>query len=157
MPSKIIVNKIYTKQAGVAEQFDNYFINVGPTLANKIAMTNRNISTTHFINKSPITSFSLSPIIEKQVFNLLSSLNESKSCINIPIKLIKMARCYLTSPLTKIYNESITTGKVPEIFKISRVTPRRSPKSGDPTELGNYRAIAVISPFNKIFERLISI
>jgi retron-type reverse transcriptase len=42
---------------------------------------------------------------------------------------------------------------VPEIFKISRVTPVY--KSGVTTELGNYRPIAIISPFSKVLERLV--
>ena len=44
-------------------------------------------------------------------------------------------------------------GKVPELFKISKVTPIF--KSGAVTELGNYRPIAVISPFSKVLERLV--
>ena len=41
----------------------------------------------------------------------------------------------------------------PEIFKISKVTPIF--KSGSLSELGNYRPIAVISPFSKVLERLV--
>ena len=42
---------------------------------------------------------------------------------------------------------------LPEIFKISKVTPIF--KSGSISELGNYRPIAVISPFSKVLERLV--
>ena len=45
------------------------------------------------------------------------------------------------------------SGEVPEIFKISKVTPIF--KSGSLSELGNYRPIAVISPFSKVLERLV--
>ena len=45
------------------------------------------------------------------------------------------------------------SGEVPEIFKISKVTPMF--KSGSLYELGNYRPIAVISPFSKVMERLV--
>ena len=55
--------------------------------------------------------------------------------------------------LNLIYNESILSGKFPEIFKISKVTPIF--KSGSLSELGNYRPIAVISPFSKVLERLV--
>ena len=44
-------------------------------------------------------------------------------------------------------------GKVPELFKTSKVTPIF--KSGAVTELGNYRPITVISPFGKVLERLV--
>ena len=152
IPNKILAdNRIYTKQSDIVERFNNYFVNIGPELASKIA--DNNICPTQFINKSPTSSFNLCPVTEPQVFTLLSGLNERKSYTNIPIKLIKMASGLLTSPFTKIFNESIATGSVPEVFKVSRITPIY--KSGSPTELGNYRPIAVISPFSKIFERMI--
>ena len=51
-----------------------------------------------------------------------------------------------------MYNKSILSGELPEIFKISKVTPIF--KSGRVSELGNYRPIAVIAPFSKVLERL---
>jgi hypothetical protein len=60
----------------------------------------------------------------------------------------------LCKPFVKIYNESISTGIVPEIFKISRFTPVY--KSGVTTELGNYTPIAIISSFSRVLERLIT-
>jgi hypothetical protein len=68
--------------------------------------------------------------------------------------LIKIASHLLCKPFVKIYNESISTEIVPEIFKISKVTPV-SYKSGVTTESGNYRPTAIISPFSKVLERLI--
>ena len=41
----------------------------------------------------------------------------------------------------------------PDFFKISKVTPIF--KSGSLSEVGNYRPIAVISPFSKVLERLV--
>lgn len=45
------------------------------------------------------------------------------------------------------------TGNVPGIFKISRITPIL--KNGSACERRNYRPIAVISSFSKVFEKLI--
>ena len=47
----------------------------------------------------------------------------------------------------------LLSGEFPEIFQISKVTPIF--KSGSLSELGNYRPIAVISPFSKVLERLV--
>ena len=126
-------------------------MNIGPALARKITTNNKD--PTQYITSSPTCSFYLSPITEAQVFTLFSRLNENKTSLNIPNKLIKLASEPLSKPFTVIYNESVLTGKVPELFKISKVTPIF--KSGTVTELGNYRPIAVISPFSKVLERLV--
>ena len=52
-----------------------------------------------------------------------------------------------------IYNESINTGIVPDILKISRVTPIF--KSERATNPNNYRPISTLSPFAKVLERLV--
>ena len=52
-----------------------------------------------------------------------------------------------------IYNQSIEIGIVPNILKVSQVTPVY--KNGDVTYPGNYRPISTLSPFSKVFERLI--
>ena len=45
------------------------------------------------------------------------------------------------------------TGDVPDIFKVSRITPIL--KNGTACEPGNYRPIAVKSSFSKVFEKLV--
>ena len=52
-----------------------------------------------------------------------------------------------------IYNESINTGIVPDILKISRVTPIF--KSERATNPNNYRPISTLSSFSKVLERLV--
>ena len=44
----------------------------------------------------------------------------------------------------------VTSGKYPDLLKVTRVTPLH--KGGLKSELTNYRSISVLSPFNKIFE-----
>ena len=83
----------------------------------------------------------------------LSGLDRHKATIDIPNYLIKIASNLLSTPLTNLFNESIESGIVPDIFKISKVTPVF--KTGAVTDLGNYRSIAVLSPFAKILERLV--
>ena len=63
-------------------------------------------------------------VTEAQVSNLFKNLDTNKSSIDIPNKLIKMAaEHYLSAPFTQIYNQSIETGIVPNILKVSQVTP----------------------------------
>ena len=83
----------------------------------------------------------------------LSGLVRHKATIDIPNYLIKIASNLLSTPLINFFNESIESCIVPDIFKIWKVTPVF--KTGAMTDPGNYRPIAVLSPFAKILERLV--
>ena len=141
----------YTDESDIADQFNQHFVNVGPSLANLIQTTNDD--PTKFINNSPLATFSLSPVSPNDVLSLFTQLKTNKASLDIPIGLIKSAGHILCTPFTHIYNESITTGKVPDVLKISRVTPIF--KSGSALDPSNYRPISTLSPFSKVLERLV--
>ena len=108
-----------------------------------------------FIESTPSNNFYLAPVTQTQVFTLFAGLKGNKVSLIVPNKLMKLATEQLSAHFTEILNqfESILSGEFPEIFKISKVTPIF--KSGSLSELGNYRPIAVISPFSKVLERLV--
>ena len=92
-------------------------------------------------------------VTDAQVSNLFNNLNTNTSSIGIPNKLIKIAAEPLSVPFTQIYNQSIETSIVPNILKVSQVTPVY--KRGDATDPTNYRPISTLSSFSKVFEKLI--
>ena len=106
-----------------------------------------------FLPATHSSSFFLSTVDSAQVELALSGLDRHKATIDIPNYLIKIASNLLSTPLTNLFNESIESGIVRDIFKISKVTPVF--KTGAVTDPGNYRPIAVLSPFAKILERLV--
>ena len=112
-------NKTYINNDDIADQFNKHFVNVGPYLASKIA--NSNVNPTHYISFSPTSSFVMSTVTETQVSSLFETLDANKSSIDIPNKLIKLAAGPLSVPFTKIYNQSIETGIVPNVLKVSQV------------------------------------
>ena len=144
-------NRAFTQEKDIAELFNNFFVNIGPTLAKEIKTDHTD--PLQYIESTPSNSFYLAPVTQTQVFTLFAGLKGNKASLIVPNKLIKLATEQLSAPFTEIYNESILSGEVPEIFKISKVTPIF--KSGSLSELGNYRPIAVISPFSKVLERLV--
>lgn len=86
---------------------------------------------------------------------VLSVLDRHKATKDIPNCLIKIASNPLSFPAHTCLNyNSIELGVVPDVFKISKVTPAVF-KAGVVTGSDNYRPIAVLSPFAKILERLV--
>ena len=82
-----------------------------------------------------------------------SCLNDKKSSLDILNKLVRLASKTLSKPFASILNKSISTGIVPGVFKVSKVTPVfKSRIFSDPS---NYRPIATLSPFSKALERFI--
>ena len=151
-PLRIAINnKTHTNNEDIADQLNKHFINVGPNLASKIDKSNEN--PTQYISSSSINSFVMADATEAQVSILLKNLDTNLSSIVIPDKLIKKAAEPLSGPFTQIYNQSIETGMVPKILKVSQVTPVY--KSGDATDPANYRPISTLSSSSKVFEKLI--
>ena len=60
----------------------------------------------------------------------------------------------ISEPLSGIFNLSITTGKFITVLKIAKIIPIYKNK-GSSTDVSNYRPIALLSSFDKIFEKLI--
>ena len=98
----------------------------------------------------PVSSFIMSNVSEYQVQCLFNALNKNKASISLPNTLIRTASSIQLPLFTMIYNESINTGTVPDILKISRATP-----SERATNPNNYRPISTLSPFAKVLERLV--
>ena len=151
-PSRLIRNGIvYTDKHDIANQFNQHFVNVGINLANKLNTSSTN--PTAYIRNSPVSSFVMSNVTESQVRQLFLSLDGNKSSNSIPNTIIKISSSIMAPIFTSIYNESINTGVVPNVLKISRITPIY--KNGLETDPNNFRPISILSPFAKVLERLI--
>ena len=65
---------------------------------------------------------------------------------------LKSVANHLATPLSKLFNKSITEGVFPAELKIAKVVPIF--KGGDPSNFNNYRPISILSTLSKLFERL---
>lgn len=59
----------------------------------------------------------------------------------------------LCEPLYLLYNQCLSTGRYPRLWKVAQVVPIF--KSGDKSDISNYRPISLLSHFGKLFESLI--
>ena len=69
------------------------------------------------------TVFTLSPVTGDWVADFFSYLNDKKSSLDIPNTLVRLASKTLSKPFAFIFNKSISSGIVSDVFKVSKVTP----------------------------------
>lgn len=62
-------------------------------------------------------------ILVREVHDTIIRLNINKATDGIPRRCIKLASAYISGPLSKIFNQSLLQGVVPDILKLSKVTP----------------------------------
>lgn len=89
--------------------------------------------------------------LKEQLDNL--DINKRGGPDGIPNIFVKECKDSLITPLYKIFNRSLSEGKCPVFWKSSSLTPIF--KSGDKSEIKNYRAVCKQSTFMKIFEKII--
>ena len=109
----------------------------------------------HSYTESLPKSFFCKPCTKKEVYLELMKLNEKKAVgiENIPIKFLKMTAECTSLLLSKIFNKCISKGVFPSKLNIAKVTPLH--KSGYSNKRTNYRPISLLSPFSKVFEKII--
>ena len=97
--------------------------------------------------KTPVSHFIIFPVEATQVSRPFQNVNENETSLDIPNKLTKITSEPLLIPFTYIYNQSIANHIVPDLFKISRVTPIY--KSGEVTDTGELQTYCHTFPLAK--------
>ena len=89
------------------------------------------------------------------MYKIIKQLDESKSASgDIPTKIIKDTVDICKNKITDCFNTSIYDCNFPNLMKFGDVTPVF--KKDDKTKKENYRPICILSPFSKVFERILS-
>jgi hypothetical protein len=153
LPDRIIINEIeHNDKNSIAEQFNNFFANIGPNMASKIQTANNSFENYFTDLNSELTFNGLS---YEELENAKNSLKINKApgideiCSNIVMSIFPIIK----KPLFEIFKSSITTGTVPEKLKIAKIVPIY--KTGEPYLLNNYRPISILPVFSKLLERII--
>ena len=89
-------------------------------------------------SKSGNHSFTIPPITEAQVLDLINKIPSSKAigCDGLSVKVSKVATSVLTNPLCHLMNLSISTGSFPSTWKTTQVTS--SFRNGSREDISNY-------------------
>ena len=99
-------------------------------------------------------SIYLEPTSETEINNLINNLPSKKSSgtDNVDNILLKELKPFLLSPLTSLFNESLTTGQFLTSMKTAKVIPLYKNKCKEETT--NYRPISLLLTVSKILEKI---
>ena len=143
-------DKYVTDSLEIANSFNEFFVSIGPKLADKILSTTNPLS---YVNNCT-NSIVIPPVTIAEVCQtILSMKNSSAGCDDFPARVAKQSIVSYIEPLTCLINRSFADGIFPNELKLARIVPII--KSGDCTVLSNYRPISILTFFAKVFEKLL--
>ena len=135
----------------IPNKFNEHFVNMG----NIASDGNDSDTYTKYLPSPPNFSLYLSPTNHAEIEQYLKSAKSTAPGIyDISPKVLKRAASILTVPLLHIFNCSLRTGVFPDKLKKAKVIPIY--KSGNVTEIQNYRPISILPAFGKVLEKIIA-
>ena len=139
----------------IAKTLNEYFVNVGPNLAEKLPLSNTAFENYLNENNSPNNSFYLAPTTPKEISDTGSSFSSSmcEAPDLISPKFFKMCAAPLSEILAKLINQCFTNGYFPKCLKLAKVIPIF--KGGNTQDLGNWRPISITPCIAKLIEKLV--
>lgn len=135
----------------ISNAFNNYFVNIGPTLSSKIPDQGSQFK----VYMPPRNKFSmfLRPVKQDEVKKIIVELKDGAAGEDgITSVGLKCVVDYIAEPLTHMANMSFSQGVFPNEMKKAMVSPLY--KAKDPMSFSNYRPISLLSTFSKVLEKL---
>ena len=152
-------DSITTDTTKIANGFGFFFSNIATELKKSLNILGNHIwqkVVSHDLQAvSTSLRFHFKQVNTGTVLKELRNLKRFKSpgLDDIPPSFLKDAASCLAEPLTYLTNMSLRTGQVPNEWKQAKVLPLF--KSGNATELDNYRPISMLPVLSKVLERVV--
>ena len=102
--------------------FNDYFINIGPTLSSKIKPDSKG-SYKDFLKNKTNHVFNFQTINRTIVLKTINDLPNKASCGFDNLSLIKSIKFDILNSLTLIINQSLMSGVFPDKLKLAKVIP----------------------------------
>ena len=135
----------------IANAFNNYFVNIGPTLASNIP--DQGLQYRLYMPSRNEFSMFLTPVSVLEVSKIIGNFKDgSPGKDGVTSKSLKCISDHIALPLTRLANLSFSEGVFPNELKIAQVSPIY--KAKDAMLFSNYRPISLLSIFSKILEKL---
>ena len=135
----------------IADYFNEYFTNIGPTLGNKMKCIGLN-PIDNMGAKTPASMF-LTPVHNNELLDAFNQLkNTSAGYDDIKPIVLQSLKVELLHPVLHLVNLSFKQGIFPDSLKIACISPIH--KQGQVNFVENYRPVSVLCSLSKIFERI---
>ena len=135
----------------ICEKFNDFFINVGPSLSKQIPP--QNSSPDDYIKTKAVYSLYLEPVTESEITKLVTSLKSAAPGYdNLRSSILKLSLPFICTPLTYLSNLSLQEGVFPDELKIANVIPLF--KCENPELFNNYRPVSLLCSVSKVFEKI---
>ena len=149
---KLIENDIAVEGQNVPNSFINYFTGIASKLTSQLPSPTKN-ATSYLKNRINKTFF-MNPIKRDETSKAVTKLKyNGKGSKTISTLVLKDNKNRISEILTHILNICVTAGYFPNELKTGCITPIY--KNGSKSDIKNYRPVCSLSPFSKIFERII--
>ena len=103
-------------------------------------------------NRIP-NSFYMHNITSKEIVDAINGLKSNNSIHQFSTDILNAIDIEISKPLLHIFNLCVNEGYFPTELKLGCITPIF--KKDDKFDMSNYRPVCSLSPFSKIFERII--
>jgi hypothetical protein len=141
----------------MSNYMNDFFCTVAQKLDNELPPRTNNDDSQDLSYFNPYSLY-LKEISQSEVLKVINSLPNKQSTGGLDSAnaiQIKWVADLISAPLADLFNCCISQGHFPVILKVSKVMPIY--KSGNNTDVNNYRPIALQSTFAKIFEKLLKV
>ena len=154
IPDTFIINgKSNSNISEIAEEFNNFFVNIGEQTAKNLPQPTNSFS--DYLNGNYAANLFMFPTCEAEILHTTTNLKASTSegYDNVSTKLLKQTVKEVATPLAHIVHLSLSHGIFPNDMKLAKIVPIF--KNGNTKLFNNYRPISILPAFSKILEKIV--
>ena len=142
-----------TNEQTIANEFNNFFVNIGPQLSAQITPLDSG-SFKDYLGNPVAHTFNFNSVTTNEVKSIIDKLHSKPSAGSDRLSSITLKKInqHILLPITIIINQIMNTGIFPDKLKIAKVIPLY--KKDDPSIVGNYRPISILPVLSKIIEKI---
>ena len=147
--------KSYESALDIANGFNDFFVNIGPKLAQAIPQSGKDYK--DFLSDPIRQNFVFANVTHDIIYDALNRLQPKKSAglDGISMAMLKEIMPCIIIPVTYLFNLSFKTGFIPQEYKCAKVIPIY--KSGEMSKFDNYRPISILPAFSKLLEKIAAV